>query len=371
MKAFLGLIAVFVLLSRPLSALLPPPPPSSFDYPPKIGPLTPEKAAAITKPYEMRLSDVDFNSGSAVLDIHPYGGSEGYVGINLLTGKLFYCKPQPPAPDDLTLSSPSGRLRIRVFEEGGFAIETSAGKRIKTLKGRGSERVYALDWTPDESGVIYDLSDGKDGLYLYEIKARRSKLLVRGHADSPEFSPDNRLMAFNLKKSVLDKFGVLTVLDGKSYKRIWSVGTHVNGFTFSPDGRHVAFTELVKDEFGDLASTALKVLDIETGRTTTLLTNRRKLIYVWAGDDALLATVKDKYAVPSLVLATLTGKTTVLTTDRNAGFLRPFAYLPSRKRAIYKTAKSIYENEVPEELWAVEPGHAPVRLFPVKGAGRE
>jgi dipeptidyl aminopeptidase/acylaminoacyl peptidase len=275
----------------------------------------------------------------------------------------------------MTLPSPSGRLRLEAFEEGGFAIETSAGKQIKTLKGRGSELVYPLEWTPDESGVIYDLSDtdsdAKDGLYDYEINDRRSKLLVHGHAESFQYSPDNRRIAFNLKKSVLDKFGILTVMDGKSYRRIRSVGTHVNGFTFSPDSKDIAFTELAKDEFGDFSSTSLRVLDIETGRTTTLLTNRRKPIYVWAGDDALLVTMKDKYSVPSLTLVSVSGGRTILTTSPNSGFMRPYAYLPGRKRAIYKITQSIYEQEAPEELWAVEPGHAPIRLFPVKGAGHE
>ena len=291
-----------------------------------------------------------------------------------MTGKLSPFKPEPERPD--FIPSPSGRLRIRCFDEGdGFTIETSAGKRIKTLKGRGSELVYPLEWTPDESGVIYDLSDtdsdAKDGLYDYEINDRRSKLLVHGHAESFQYSPDNRRIAFNLKKSVLDKFGILTVMDGKSYRRIRSVGTHVNGFTFSPDSRHIAFTELAKDEYGDYASTALMVLDVGTGCTTTLLTNRRKLIYVWAGNDSLLVSVKDKYSIPSLVLAAVSGKTTVLTTNPKAGFIQPFAYLPATKRSVYKISKSIYEYEAPEELWAVEPGHAPVRLFPVKGAGHE
>lgn len=318
------------------------------------------------------MSDIKPASHSAILFVSPQGGGGGYVGIDLLTGKLFAHKPEPQPPD-MICPSPSGRLRIRDFEEGGFAVETSAGKLIKTLKR--NQLAYSLGWSADESSVFYDFydpeSDEKTGVYVFSIKDKDSRLLIPGDVESFGYSPDNRRIAFNLKKSSLDKFGVLTILDGRSYKKVRSEGSHVNTFTFSPNGKRIAFTELVKDEYGDLSSTSLRVLDLETGRTTILLTNRRKPLYVWAGDDALLVSTKDKFTVPSVSLITISGKTTVLTTNRNAGFIRPFAYLPSRKRAVYKVTRSTYEYEAPEELWAVEPGHAPVRLFPVKGAGHE
>lgn len=320
----------------------------------------------------MFLTDIKPDSRKVTL---AFSDESGYyaVGIDLLTGKLSACKPKPQPPD-MTLPSPSGRLRIRCFDEGdGFTIETSAGKRTATIKGK--DMVYPLAWSADESVVYYDRSyfgsDAKDGVHIYDIKSGTSRLLILGDASSIENSPDKRWTAFILKKSSQDRNGILAVFDGRTFKKVRSVGAHVSVFTFSPDGKRIAYTELVKDEYGDLASTALRVLNIKTGRTNTLLTNRRKLIYVWAGNDSLLVSVKDKYSVPSLVLVNLSGGKTVLTTNPKAGFIQPFAYLPATKRSVYKISKSIYEYEAPEELWAVEPGHAPVRLFPVKGAGHE
>lgn len=319
----------------------------------------------------MFLTDMKPDSGKVTL---AFSNESGYyaVGIDLLTGKLSACKPKTQLPD-MTLPSPSGRLRIRCFDESGFAIESSSGKRIATIKGK--DMVYPLAWSADESAVYYDRSyfgsDAKDGVHFYDIKSRTSRLLILGDASSIENSPDKRCTAFILKKSSQDKNGILAIFDGRTFKKVLSVGAHVSVFTFSPDSKRIAYTELVKDEYGDLASTALRVLNIKTGRTNTLLTNRRKPIYVWAGNDALLVSVKDKYSVPSLVLVNLSGGKTVLTTNPKAGFIQPFAYLPATKRSVYKISKSIYEYEAPEELWAVEPGHAPVCLFPVKGAGHE
>ena len=318
----------------------------------------------------MFLTDIKPDSRKVTL---AFSDESGYyaVGIDLLTGKLSACKPKPQPPD-MTLPSPSGRLRIRCFDEGdGFTIETSAGKRIALIEGKGI--VYPLIWSGDDSAIYYkrsNVSSDEEGVYLYDVGKKASRFLFWGDAASIDLSPDKSTTSFILKKSVVDRDGILTILDGNTYRKKWSAGKRVTGFTFSPDSARIAFSETVKDEFGDYSSTALRVLNIKTGRTNTLLTNRRKMLYVWAGNDSLLVSVKDKYAIPSLVLTAVSGTKTLLTTNPKAGFIQPFAYLPSTKRSVYKISKSIYEYEAPEELWAVEPGCAPVRLFPVKGAGQ-
>ena len=341
-------------------------------------------AARVDTVMSIGLSDVDRKTGAAALTISTKKWSSRSVGINLRTGELSTFKRRRGAPsaDENTLPSPSGRLIAydRTSEGGGLIIKTAKGRRIAELGLRRLNHALNVAWAPDESGLTYEVFDNdreeRSGLYLYSLKMHASKLIVAGDIGETSWSPDGRFLACKqvdtsaskrLPESTRYRTGTLMILDPKrGFKQAFSVGKLVKDFWFSPKGSRVAFIELTRDEFGDYDNTTLRVLDLRTGKSLDLATNRREFQVLWAGEGLLAIVAHDKYAVPSLALVSaVSGNRRVLAVHREFGYITPLAFLPDPQRVVYTAAdRSPYEG--PVELWAAEPGRKPMRLFPKK-----
>jgi Tol biopolymer transport system component len=329
------------------------------------------------------LSDVDRNTGAAALTISTKKWSSRSVGINLRTGELSTFKRRRGAPsaDENTLPSPSGRLiaHDKTSEGGGLIIKTAKGRKVAEVGVRHLNHALNVAWAPDESGLTYEVFDEygekRSGLYFYSLKTRASRLLVQSRVVQTKWSPNRRFVAFTqvrtaakgMPESIRNRTGTLVILDGKaSFKKVFTVGKLVKECWFSPDGGRIAFIELTKDEYGDYDNTALRVLDLRTGKSLDLATNRREFQVLWAGEGLLAMVAHDKYAVPSLALVSaVSGNRRVLAVHREFGYITPLAFLPDPQRVVYTAAdRSPYEG--PVELWAAEPGRKPARLFPKK-----
>ncbi|HUV05974.1 MAG TPA: hypothetical protein VMX94_12830 [Armatimonadota bacterium] len=343
------------------------------------------------------LSEFKPDSGTAAISFY-YEGSNGSrsVRMNLLTGEILPSAPQPrgaappgfPVPDDPTkVASPSGRLVLydEISEGRGIVIKTAKGRQVGELSGKQLQSLSDIAPTPDDAHLTYTVADSEEshgkeaGFYLYSIKTGKSKLLVKGPTRGPVRSPDGRFLVLicvqtraskGLPESIRNRVGTLVVLDGKrGFKRVFSGSKLVEGlqsksFQFSPAGGRIAFIELARDEYGGYDNTSLQVLDIESERVTTLVTGRRTPDFLWAGESAVAITTYNKFAVPTLSFVDLASlKATPLTTNPELSYMKPLAYIPTGRRVAYAASRHIPE-EGPEELWAVEPGRQPVRLFP-------
>ena len=264
-------------------------------------------------------------------------------------------------------------------------LEDSKGKELDVLSGSGIPDLSDVVWSPTEENFAFaaDVADDKDdgrGLYAYSIKERKRRLIVSGSTLAPEWSADGRFLiclktstpaSEKLRDAVRRNHGTIIVLHAHSgFKPVLTAGKLAGYPTPSPTGTKIAFMELLQDEYGDFDNHSLQVTDIATGRIQKLLTNRREPLYIWAGDNTVAATTYDKYAVPTLSLVSLPdGTERQLVTARDFAGLEPLAYLSEQTRIIYKAAERLSDIEA-EELWAVEAGRQPLRLFPQAGRGR-
>lgn len=329
------------------------------------------------------LSDVDPEKATAVFSFM-VGEDNKYkaVRMDLLTGKAL--SPETPksvpAGDNDTRPSPSGKLLLRdnSWEGKGVALESSEGKVITELKGPVFGRASTIQWAQSDAHILYDIStsnetsDVKAGLYLYTIDDGKSRLLVEGEIMQISWSPDKRLMCClqapddsrDLAGTLRNRFGKLHVFDAsQDFALVCAGGDLIGEYKPSPNCRRIAFRERVKDESGDYSNRSLGFIDLKSGEIKRLAVNRRDFGFEWAGDDHLALLSYDKYAAPSLSLISLDGDTRLLARPASSG-TRIQACLPDRQRVFFSTWT---HEEGPYELWAVEPGSKPVRLFPKGG----
>lgn len=345
--------------------------------------VSPAQAARVQQVQHIYLSDVDSKAGTAILNYdHLVGGSSraASVSINLVTGELSAIrrKPDSSAEDDDS-TSPSGRFFLE-FAEGppaNILIKDKKGGKALKLSERDIPDFMDVEWCPrkDVLSMKGDIkgTDNESGLYLYFVEDRKLRLIVRGLTGHSWWSSDGRYLiclrqspaAKKMARRTYDLLGTIVVLDAdRGFKTVLSAGELADTVFLSPSNTRLAFIDRVKDEYGDLDNRALRVADLRTGRVNNVAVNRRKISYMWVGDDALAVTTYDKHAVPTLNLIPATGgSSTRLVTTPEFAFIQPAAYLPNRKLAVY-VATTLTSDDKPYELWAVQSGRKPVRLFP-------
>ena len=272
-------------------------------------------------------------------------------------------------------------------------VESRNGQKLREIQASEDQTITAAGWSP-HCNACYVVCSGADdpvpnhrgknkstesGLFVFGIRNRKFRLAVRGPVGEPQWSSDGRYIACimtgsekpeSIPESVQSRVGYLRVYESSSLRQMLSPKKIALDAKFSPDGRYVAFIELVKDEYGEFANFALKVANIRSGGVVSIVVNRREPNYAWAGNGRLAVVTYDKFAVPSLGLVDLaTRKSTRLATSHGFASFEPLAYVSSENIVAYKAATSI-SGEKPEELWAARPGSAPMRLFPrVGGTG--
>lgn len=283
----------------------------------------------------MSLVDVDPAKGTITIG---YSANDdrlsGAVGVDLLNGRLFAVRRKPlgSQPTDGLYDSPDRRFRMWWSEDKSEQVSVTDRKGRKL--GRISPVIDA-QWSPDSRYIACIMSGG-----------RKPK-------DMPGY--------------MQSRVGRIHVYTPQKVTRVLSVAKLGYQVEFSPDGRRIAFIEIIKDEYGDHDLYALKVADIASRRVTLITTNRREPKFVWAGRGALAVSTYDKYAVPSVSLVDVaTRKWIRLATDRRFAGFEPLASMPSKRLVAYKASWDV-TGEQPEELWAARPGSAPVKLFPRAG----
>lgn len=351
-------------------------------------PIDPVKFAKYANGYYLELTSIDQATGTGILtsDItsNEIAGLFS-VRVDLATGKLSVI---PPAKSEKkntynpnVLRSPSGKYELCYYEkpERWVAVKDANGKRIDKLFESEFAGFNSMQW--NARGDCFSFTGGmecgdeqKSGLYVYLLKERRHRQVAKGTIYKSFWSSDGRYLAYISPRKETSKIsanralrncGQLSVLDSNnSFKRVTRVGAMVSEAQSSPDGSRMGFIEVLKDEYGDYAMHAVKVLDIESGWVRTLVTLRREPKFIWAGNDSLVVSTTDKFGVPSIsLLNVMDSSRTRLVTDRHYASMEPVGYALRCGTVVY-TANTSSAEQTPSEFWAVSPGRAPVRLFP-------
>lgn len=351
-------------------------------------PIDPAKFAKHAGGYCLVLTNIDQAMGTGVLtsDITTNEIAGRFsVRVDLATGKLSAIPPAKPGKREAynpnVLPSPAGEYELCYYEkpERWVAVKDAKGKQV----GKVSESEFAgfdsMQWSArgdcfSFTSGVESLTDMGSGLYVYFLKEHRHRNVTKLAISKSFWSGDGRYLAYisptkETSKTSVDRAlrdcGQLSILDSSNdFKRVARVGTMVSKAQSSQDGSRVAFIELLKDEYGDYATYAIKVLDIKPGRVGTLATSRREPKFIWAEDDSLAVATCDKYGVPSLSLLNVRdGVQTTLVTDRNYASIEPVGYALKQRTVVY-TATTSRAGQTPSDFWSVSPGRLPVRLFP-------
>ena len=126
-----------------------------------------------------------------------------------------------------------------------FAASAEDGGRAVRITRTPADAEYQVAWAPDSRRLVYVSERGGDHkLWLYDFATGRETALAAGPGvdDTPRFSPDGKLLAFQRDRKELR---VLDLASGKD-RRLAAVqldgpplGSH-RPFDWSPDGRWIA-----------------------------------------------------------------------------------------------------------------------------------
>jgi tricorn protease len=156
-----------------------------------------------------------------------------------------------PAEANLTGASISPSGKRVILETRGQLISVPAGQgEVRTIEGNSGERAQLSAWSPDGKKLAY-VSDesGEEQLYLFDFATGKEKQLttkLTGQHSRPIWSPDNNYILIgdrDMHIQLVDAAtGEVTLVDQPD--RNGSYDTPANDFTFSPDGRWIAFSKL-------------------------------------------------------------------------------------------------------------------------------
>ena len=195
--------------------------------------------------------------------------------------------------------SPSGRRILYTLDAGGNSGFWSAapdGTEIRQeIAPAVGEQLEGAAWGPDGRTFVVRVTRRvatlqkseraavTSSLYVKRVDEGRRHRLWRGpEVGDPTWSPDGRLIAFVTRRRI-----AVIRPDGSRF-RLLSAPQYVRWLDFSPDGRLLAFTE------GAGRATAIRVMDIATRRTTTVVradAMARPGAATWSPDGTELAFV--------------------------------------------------------------------------------
>lgn len=354
-----------------------------------------EFARKAEKSYSLNLTNIDYDSGFGIItdtmveNASRWSYRDCSVRVNLATGELsglsedFVKKHNAKKSAKNTHPSYSGKFVLENIEESeNITVKTKGGSTVDTLRKSDFGDSMDIAWRPKSESFSIAVSGalkGKPSLIIYYPDKKERYTVSKNPVEWVTWSPDGRFIAGIRPMSPKNKklFGYKSIARGSliifdaenSYKKIVSPAKSAGSLKFSESGSKLAYTELVKDEYGDYAKYSLVVLDIQSGKTQTILSNYREPNFIWSEDDALLVSACDKYAVPSISLVTIRdGKITPIASDCEAAILEPLAYLPKQKTAVYRTCENA-SGDGTYDLRLVKQGGRLLKLIPGKAEG--
>jgi Tol biopolymer transport system component/DNA-binding winged helix-turn-helix (wHTH) protein len=197
--------------------------------------------------------------------------------------------------------SPDGKYLAFADRTGMFLRMVSSGEThpignpgVGKLYVAGKESgLLSLSWFPDGSHVLFTRTETeslreKPSLWVVSVFGGQPRPLI-DDAKLGAVSPDGAHLAF-----VRGDFGHEEIWqvrsDGTEARKILGErGANVESLVWSPDGRAMAFTQVVYVSGWNEPNISLRVVDLATGRRATVVsTDRLRSALVWAHDGRLI-----------------------------------------------------------------------------------
>jgi Tol biopolymer transport system component/C-terminal processing protease CtpA/Prc len=207
---------------------------------------------------------------------------------------------------DQVALSPDGKKVAFLSHGDVFAAAAKEGgnaARITDTVGVESQ----IAWAPDSRRLVYVSDrDGESRLYLYDFTTGRESRLTDGPADTPRFSPDGKLLAFQRERKalyVLDVPAAGKKASGKERRLAEALldGPPVGSerpYAWSPDSRWIAFLS-----YGDRMFRNVQVVSVAGGapRPVSFLANLGADYLSWSADGKALFYVTGQRTEPGQI----------------------------------------------------------------------
>jgi Tol biopolymer transport system component len=162
-----------------------------------------------------------------------------------------------------------------------YVMKRDASGLRKVAQVDGYKEHFRPSWSHDGKRLAFDALDGSQTKRLFVVNADGTGLKQIGETESPDWSPDDKQIAFHFRGDEKNQQGVYVQnLDGQGRVRV-SAGF---GPRWSPDGGRIAYTDMRN----------LIVLDLVTGEERPLLGEPVQQVmpgFDWSPDGKRLAVV--------------------------------------------------------------------------------
>src|SRR6185436_3765773 len=188
-----------------------------------------------------------FERGLGIWRLDPATGAAAEVPITLegaSAGPALEHRDVGTEIDEFALS-PDGKKVAFVAHGEVFAASAKDGGRAVRVTRTPDAAEYQAVWAPDSRRLVYvSERDGDHKLWLYDFKTGKEERLAAGPGadDTPAFSPDGKLLAFQRDRRELRVLDLSTGRDRRLAEVLLDnppLGSH-RPFVWSPDGRWIA-----------------------------------------------------------------------------------------------------------------------------------
>ena len=205
-------------------------------------------------------------------------------------------------------------------------LETGEQRRLGQFGGMN----FAPRFSPDGTKIALSLvKNGITHIYEYDIASKKLRQLTFGYSlnTSPSYSPDGKKMAFNSDRSGNQQIYILDLESGDVERITYGAGRYATP-AWSPDGNFIAFTKMADDTF------YIGIMD-PRGRNEKIL----------AGGWYMEA--------PSW--APGSRRVVYYETEKSLDGMERFSHI----RSVDITGQNIYDIELPDGVYGVEPTWSP------------
>lgn len=241
--------------------------------------------ATASGPKEIYFADYDGNSsrrltsdrsisvapslGPGARDLAYTGYQSGYPDVYIIdvaSGARQRVVDEPGTNSGAAISPDGGRMALTMSKDGNTELYVTGlrgggAKRLTRTKGVESSPT----WSPDGRELIYSSDDG-GSLQLYRISAGGGAPRVLntgfGYCTDPSWSPDGKRVAFTVRSGGAFSVAVMDANGGNS--RIIAAGQNP---VWGRNSRHLIYS----------TGSGLNLLDVNTGRTTTIVSGLGKV----------------------------------------------------------------------------------------------
>jgi Tol biopolymer transport system component len=199
----------------------------------------------IWSPDGTKLAFISERGGKKNIWVMPSAGGEAKLitGITFVNSDILFIDTPVWSPDGKTIafSAPSGPEESR-----GIWMAPAEGGKATRIECDFEKTIWEIDWSPDGENIAFNSGEGD--IYVLPLKSREPINLTKKNREelrfyNPRWSPDGKKLVF---QSGDQGIGIIDAEGGESQLLLGKVKGLRKGFSWSPDGEYIYFSQWEK-----------------------------------------------------------------------------------------------------------------------------